>query len=216
VRLGPGVVSLVVPRTSVNVRPASVEDMGGLLALHAEMRETLGRRVPRSVENGRSAEEHFMLALADPDVRLLVAVDEADQVIGMAHLHAMPPAVLLDSRMVHAALLHVRRSARSRGAGRALIAAAAVFAEEVGADQLSVDVYPQHRESQRFYVRLGFAPLVVRRVAPLALLRRRLGPSYLVPPVPTVGEATDTATRRGVRARLETARAVSVARRRVG
>jgi hypothetical protein len=35
-------------------------------------------------------------------------------------------------------------------------------------------VYPQLREVNRFYARLGLAPVVVRRAAPTALLRRRL------------------------------------------
>jgi GNAT superfamily N-acetyltransferase len=187
-----------------------------MVELQTEMREALGRRVPRSGEITRSAEEHFLSALQDPQTRLVVAVEGEDTVVGMASLHAAAPTVLIDSRVVHASLVHVRRSSRSRGVGRALMIAAATFAEEVGADHVSVDVYPQHRESQRFYVRMGFAPLVVRRIAPLPLLKRRLGSTALGPTVPVVGEAVSTAGRRGVRARLETARAVSVARRRVG
>jgi len=110
--------------------------------------------------------------------------------------------------------VHVSRGARHRGAGKALVTAAAQFAEDRGADAVSVSVYPQARDSQRFYARLGFAPLVVRRVAPLSVLRRRLGQETVAPPMPGVGEAVHTAGRRGLRARAVTARAVATARRR--
>jgi hypothetical protein len=36
-------------------------------------------------------------------------------------------------------------------------------------------VYPSLREASRFYARLGFAPVVLQRVAPVAIVRRRLG-----------------------------------------
>jgi GNAT superfamily N-acetyltransferase len=205
-----------VPRSGLTVRPATVADLPGMVELQAEMREALGRRIPRSGEPTRSAEDHLLAALADPDARVVVAVDGDLGIVGMASLHTATPTLLIESRVVHAGLVHVRRSARSNGVGRLLMVAAAAFAEETGADHVSVDVYPQHRESQRFYVRMGFAPLVVRRIAPLSLLKRRLGSTTLGPSVPVVGEAVGTAGRRGVRARLETARAVSVARRRVG
>jgi hypothetical protein len=38
-----------------------------------------------------------------------------------------------------------------------------------------VNVPPAARDVNRFYARIGFAPMVVRRSAPVAQLRRRLG-----------------------------------------
>jgi hypothetical protein len=55
-----------------------------------------------------------------------------------------------------------------------LVAAAAAYADEIGADHVAVSVAPGLREPNRFYARLGFSPVVVRRVAPVAILRRRL------------------------------------------
>jgi hypothetical protein len=65
---------------------------------------------------------------------------------------------------------------RRRGAGRALVAAAMVFAEAQGTDTVAVDVHPDHRETNRYFARMGFVPAVTRRVAPLSLLRRSLLP----------------------------------------
>jgi hypothetical protein len=47
-------------------------------------------------------------------------------------------------------------------------------AERHGAEQVVSNAPPSARETHRFLARLGFTPLVVRRVAPTALLRRRL------------------------------------------
>jgi hypothetical protein len=37
-----------------------------------------------------------------------------------------------------------------------------------------VSVHPASREANRFFARLGFAPLAVSRIAPTAVIRRRL------------------------------------------
>ena len=47
------------------------------------------------------------------------------------------------------------------------------YAEEIGAEQITVSVSPMSREANRFYAQLGLTPLAVRRVAPAAALRRR-------------------------------------------
>lgn len=187
-----------------------------MLCLFEEMREDARTRGGRTVEQQRAAaEERYLVAVAHPDTRLVVAVDDSDgRVVGMALLATGPFSSLVDTPCVVMSQVHVTAGARRRGAGRALVVSAAQFAEERGADAVSVSVPPQSRDSQRFYARLGFAPLVVRRVAPLPVLRRRLGVDAVAPPVPTVGEAVHTAGRRGLRARAVTARAVATARRR--
>ena len=71
--------------------------------------------------------------------------------------------------------LHVRPAYHRRGAGRALVAAAAAFCEEIGAEHVVVNVFPQVREANRFYAKLGFSPLVVRTGrASVSTLRRTL------------------------------------------
>ena len=55
--------------------------------------------------------------------------------------------------------LHVRRSSAA-GVGRALLAAAAWFADEVGAEDVSVNVPSGLREANRFYAKIGFTPMV--------------------------------------------------------
>ena len=73
----------------------------------------------------------------------------------MTLLIESPYAPLFDQRAVHAHYLHVRDGFRRRGVGKALLAAAVAFAEEIGAEHVMTSVLPQMRETQRFYARLG-------------------------------------------------------------
>ncbi|RZS82861.1 N-acetylglutamate synthase-like GNAT family acetyltransferase [Motilibacter rhizosphaerae] len=162
------------PRGNVQVRKARREDAPGLLLLWSELRDltrTMDRVAPVPTERG--VHERLDAAEADPDLRILVA--ELDgEIAGMAVLTHQPYAVLFDARSVHLHFMHVRQSHRRRGVGHALVAAATAFAEEVGADQIMTSTLPQTRDENRFFARLGFAPVVIRRSATVATVRRRL------------------------------------------
>ncbi len=162
------------PRPVVTVREATPEDLPDLLAMWQELRP-LGSRLDRSAaaatESGVLA--RLAQAQANPDVRVVVATI-GDEVVGMAVLTHQPFAALFDARAAHVDYLHVRPAYRRKGAGRALVAAAAGFAEEHGAEHVVTSVYSHLREANRFYARLGFGPMVVRRVAALPALRRKL------------------------------------------
>ena len=168
-------------RPSLRVRPATADDLPALLALGEELRDQLlaGRGTGRSGLEARYAE-----ALADPDRHLVVVVDAGPgpgEPHGMALLTMAPANALLDLPAVHMSHAVVSDRHRRRGAGRALVAAAAAYAEERGVEQVVVSVHPGSREANRFFARLGFAPLAVRRVAPVAVLRRRLAAGERAP-----------------------------------
>jgi ribosomal protein S18 acetylase RimI-like enzyme len=97
-----------------------------------------------------------------------------DEVAGMALFTVTAYAPLFDQRAVHAHYLHVRDGFRRMGVGKALLAAAVAMADESGAEHVVTSVLPQMRDTQRFYARLGFSPVVVRRSVPVNALRRRL------------------------------------------
>ncbi len=161
-------------RPFVTVREATPDDLPDLLAMWRELRE-LGSRLDRSA--GQASEEGVLARLAEaqanPDVRVVVATI-AGEVVGMAVLTHQPFAALFDARAAHVHYLHVRAGHRRRGAGRALVAAAVAFADEHGAEHVVTSVYSHLREANRFYARLGFGPMVVRRVAAVPALRRKL------------------------------------------
>lgn len=165
-------------RTRVRVRTATADDVEPLVALAGEMRDlgpVRGRVVARRGPDRVRAQAEQLLA--DPGHRVVVAVDEADAVIGAAVLAAESAGGLLDPPSVYVSHLLVGPEHRRRGAGRALVAAAAAYAEELGVDSVVVGVAPTGRDANRFFARLGFAPLVMRRIAPVSALRRALASS---------------------------------------
>lgn len=162
-------------RTRVRVRTATPDDIEALVGLAGDARDLGAVRGRAAARRGPDrARSQCEKLLADAGHRVVVAVDEADSVIGAAVLSAESVGGLLEPPSVYVSHLLVGPEHRKRGAGRALVAAAAAYAEEIGVDSVVVGVAPTGRDANRFFARLGFAPLVIRRIAPLAALRRSL------------------------------------------
>ncbi len=191
-------------RPPLRVRAATPDDLPALLELGGELRERLlPGEGTRSRDPGSAValalSARYAEALADRRRHLVVVVDAgrgvrtdgrpAEEVLGMALFTVAPANALLDHPAVHVDHAVVADRHRRRGAGRALVAAAASFAEERGVDQLVVSVHPGSREANRFFARLGFAPLATRRSATVGAVRRRLASAG-------EGTALDTALRR--------------------
>ncbi len=181
-------------RQSLTVRPATPDDLPALLELGEELRDQLlssgipSRGRAAGLASRAAMRVRYAEALADPHRHILVVVDgptrrepAADEVLGMALLTVGPLNALLDSVAVHMSHAVVAGRHRRRGVGRALVAAAAAFAEEHAADQVVVSVNPGSRESNRFFARLGFGPVAIRRVASVPAIRRRLAADELRP-----------------------------------
>lgn len=161
------------------MRPAVDADLPSMVALAEELREALLPAPEGSVRPGtpasRSAlEQRYREALASEDRHLVMVVGEQDEPLGMALFTVTAANALLDAPALHMSHAVVADRDKRRGAGKALVAAAAAHAEERGLEQLLVSVRPGSRDANRFFSRLGFAPLAVRRVAPVASVRRRL------------------------------------------
>lgn len=169
------------PRSALRVRPADEADVPALLALGDELRDALPgsagepQRLRGTPAAARAAlEQRYLEALADPARHLVVVVDATETPVGMALLTVAPVNALLDVPAVHMSHAVVADRHKRRGAGKALVAAAASYAEAQGIEQIVVSVHPGSRDANRFFARLGFAPMVVRRVAPVAVVRRHL------------------------------------------
>ena len=168
-------------RTALRVRPATEADLPALLEFADDLRDQLlpvadvaGKR-QRSTAAARAAmASRLVEALADPDRHVVVVVGPDDLPLAMALLTVTSANALLDIPAVHLSHAVVPDRHRRRGVGKALVAAATAFAEEQGVEQLVVSVHPGSRDANRFFARLGFAPLAVRRVAPVAVVRRQL------------------------------------------
>jgi ribosomal protein S18 acetylase RimI-like enzyme len=173
-----------VARNALRVRQATDADLPALVELGEELRDVT---LPATNGTGRARtpaariilEQRYREALGSPDRRVVVVVDADDEPVGMALFTVSPANPLVDTPSVHMTHSVVSRRHERRGAGKALVAAAAAYADERGIDQLVVSVNPASREGNRFFARLGFAPLAVRRVAPVQVVRRRLAQTEL-------------------------------------
>lgn len=166
-------------RATVSVRTAGADDVPAVMQMWGEMREQASR-----IERAGPAPTHQEVVdrlrqiNEDPTTRALLALVGAEP-IGMTILTAAPTSPLCDQLAVHVHYLYVRELARRRGAGQAMLAAAAAFADEVGAEHVTTSAPPQLRDTNRFLARLGFAPVVVRRSVTVVMLRRQLGAARL-------------------------------------
>lgn len=184
-------------RPPVEVRLATPADVDALMELYQQARyEQVHLRT--AVEQVRGRLER---ALHDGAVRVLLAT-VGSRPAGYALLspHALLPLTSNPGPCLEH--LHVVPEMRRRGVGRSLLRRALALAQEEGAEELTCTVLPQDREYTRYMARLGFAPVVVRRAVPLAVLRRRLFPEEASP---VTGDVL--ARRRSLRGRLARASA---------
>ena len=163
-------------RSPITVRPAGPADVPVLTALCDELRQ-VGGRAERAINPILlpDLESQLREIITKPHCRVVLACAD-DEPAGMAVLRVIRPDPLSSSRVVQVAHVMVARGKRRRGVGHALIAAAADFADEQKIEHVAAGLYPSLRDASRFYARLGFAPVLVQRVAPVAILRRRLSP----------------------------------------
>ena len=161
-------------RSHIAVRAAGVSDVADLVALWGELKRCgafHGRYA--ALADDRTIEERVRRLLSRPTGRILLAF-VADEPVGMAMLTTVPLGALNEAACVQVEYTVVAEGFRRRGIGRALMGSAACYAEEIGAEQVTVSVSPMSREANRFYAQLGLTPLSVRRVAPASALRRRI------------------------------------------
>lgn len=163
------------PHPTVITRRATVADVPALVSLWTELR-TLGARAERAVNPISTPDIAVRLAevIGGERTQVLLAC-RAGEPAGMAVCRVVHPDPLSDSGVLQVSHVVVARQHRRRGVGHALLAAAVEIADDQHLEHVGVEVYPSVREASRFYARLGFAPVTVQRVAPLSVLRRRLG-----------------------------------------
>lgn len=105
---------------------------------------------------------------------LLVAVDEGG-IVGLLVARPYELGTIESTPTLHVSHLIVEPKLRRRGVGRTLLVAAVHVAEARGYDRILATAGSGSREANRYLARLGFAPLVVARLASTTTLRRSLG-----------------------------------------
>jgi GNAT superfamily N-acetyltransferase len=169
----------VVTRTA---RPA---DLPAVLALVRQHRaDAHAEDVLTGHTRLNAAASGFRRLLEDPGHRVVLAVlpgpnaaaggASSEVAVGLAVLGLDPLSLVLGNPQVTVDTFVVHREHRRRGAGVLLLAAAAAYAEESGAAYVVAAVGGHEAERQRFFARMGFAPLTTRRIVTLDSLTRSL------------------------------------------
>jgi ribosomal protein S18 acetylase RimI-like enzyme len=169
-----------VTRVNVRVRPADLVDVPALVELARSIDMTSGLFSGRAVlDDGVEHLQQRFTEILDEGVRtLLVAVDDSTGTLA-GLLVARPDEIgAIDlTPVLHVSHLIVAPKQRRRGVGRMLLAALVHLADERGIDRVLATANSGSREANRYLARLGFAPLVIHRVASTSVLRRSLGMS---------------------------------------
>jgi ribosomal protein S18 acetylase RimI-like enzyme len=172
-------------RSRVVTRAARPTDLTAVLALVRQHRaEAHAEDVLTGHTRLNAAVSGFRRLLEDPGHRVVLAVlpgspapadgDRGELAVGLAVLGLDPLSLVLGNPQVTIDTFVVHREHRRCGAGVLLLAAAAAYAHESGADHVVAAVGGHEPERQRFFARMGFAPLTTRRIVTVDSLTRAL------------------------------------------
>ena len=172
-------------RSRVVTRSARPADLPAVLALVRQHRaDAHAEDVLTGHTRLNAAASGFRRLLEDPGHRVVLAVlpgpnaaaggATGEVPVGLAVLGLDPLSQVLGNPQVTVDTFVVHREHRRRGAGAVLLAAAAAYAQERGADHVVAAVAGHEAERQRFFARMGFAPLTTRRIVARDSLTRSL------------------------------------------
>lgn len=165
-------------RVNVRVRSAELADVPGLVELTCSFDVSSGAFTGKTLSDEATAQLTARIAaiVSEGERTVLVAVDDATcGLVGVLVARNDEVGAIELTPVLHVTHLIVSPKQRRHGIGRALLAAAVHLADERGVDRVVAAVASGSRESNRYLARLGFAPLVVQRVASTSALRRSLG-----------------------------------------
>ncbi len=158
-------------RRTVDVIPVDddLQDITGLWLAAKIDSGTTQQAASRVVSDGRLA-----AALRRPGVQAFLARVDGEPV-GYAITSDNPFGVSPSSE-ISVEQLWVAPDTRRLGVAKALLTAVLAAAERAGCEHVVSNVPTARRDANRFFARLGFTSVVVRRVVPTSHLRRRLAP----------------------------------------
>lgn len=172
-------------RSRVVTRTARAADLPAVLALVRQHRADAHAEDVLSGHNRLdAAASGFRRLLEDPGHHVVLAVlpgspapagtETGEVAVGLAVLGLDPLSLVLGNPQVTVDTFVVHREHRRCGTGMVLLAAAAVYAEQTGAAHVVAAVGGHEAERQRFFARMGFAPLNTRRIVTVEALTRSL------------------------------------------
>lgn len=185
----------------LRTRPARPDDLDGLVALCLRARAESAVGAQLCSDDPEQLRRQLAVLAAVPGGHVEVAELEG-RPVGLLLTRVVGPGPLAGTLVLAVEAVYVEPDHRRRGVGHALLAVAAMLAEQAGASDLYATPLPGSRGMQRFLACLGFAPAGPVRVVPTATLRRRLVEDA-VPSGRPRGLADLVVLRRRARSRLD-------------
>jgi GNAT superfamily N-acetyltransferase len=167
-------------RPFLELREAAPDDAAQLVQLWSTAGRTGEAVHPHSIEDAQRA---LAQMAGNPDERLVVGMHEG-RVVAALHMKRAPFTPIHTEQIVHTSYLLVCPEFRRHGYGRALLDAAAAWAEEKDVRHVSAITASGLRETNRFLARLGLGTVATVRVSTTAGLRKRLSPDRGLRPTP--------------------------------
>ena len=149
---------------AITVRDVTTDDVVALMPLWEEIQE-LNPGLDVSVLLAR-------IEAVDVDSMRLLTAWDGDQAVGIAMVALADVGTWTELSAAQISGLHVISKARHRGVGKALLQAALTIADQWACPNLVVTVPPASREANRFFAKLGFAPIATKRIVDTTALRR--------------------------------------------
>jgi ribosomal protein S18 acetylase RimI-like enzyme len=165
-----------VSRVNVRVRPATEDDIPSLIALVQAIDTSTGPFSGKPLQD--DGMDHLAQRFHDilqHDERTLLVADDGGAVVGMLAARRDEIGAIDLTPVLHVTHLMVAPGHRRRGIGRSLLAAAVHLADDNNVEHVLATAAAGSREGNRYLARIGFAPLVVHRIASVSVLRRSLG-----------------------------------------
>ncbi len=157
-------------RRTVEVVAISDETVCELLVLWSASKAEAGMDTECAAKS--AAEARLVGALSRPEVRAYLARSDGRPVgyaVTSQNVFGLSPSPELAIEQ-----LYVDPATRHQGVAKALLAAVVAHAERAGCDVIVGNVPSQSRDANRFFARLGFSSILVRRVTSTATLHKRL------------------------------------------
>ncbi|MFQ6044226.1 MAG: GNAT family N-acetyltransferase, partial [Candidatus Poribacteria bacterium] len=148
-----------------SIRVAKESDIDCLIDMKFALQTHLEKSNPDiwrlSDEGKEQFKEQFIELFSDPDVQVLLALNDKGEAIGMVvgRIHRNPKYIPNISGSVE--LLFVKEEYRKRGVGTELVLTLCEFFSSQGAEDISVRYVVGNREAEEFWTRLGFQPRIV-------------------------------------------------------
>lgn len=146
--------ALTTESATFRLRRATVGDVRAVVELIAD--DPLGRTRERRSGDLTPYLRAFHAIDSDPAHLLLVAVDDADTVVGTMQLTFIPGLSRQGALRAQIEAARVREDCRSLGVGRAMVEWAIDDARRRGCALLQLTSHKQRTDAHRFYARLGF------------------------------------------------------------